>query len=129
MQDNGTAPLGADALGYHATNITAKPPRPVDWLTPPLSTPREPVRVWSQDYYSGNCLRASSATTGDKGGDYGHGGATRIRLQDFGSTGWAVSGDGYTFEQPTGITLDVFGDGERVTLAAALRFLADTIDP
>ena len=129
MQDNGTAPPGADALDYYADTIKVSAPRPVNWFKPPIGTPREPVRVLSQDFYHFNVLKAESATTGDKGGAYGHGGATRIRLQDFGSTCWAVSVDGYTFEQPTGITLDVYGDGERVTLAAALRFLADTIDP
>lgn len=65
-------------------------------------------------------------TTGPKGGDAGHGGASRIRIEESGGTAWEVAvnykGENYVFSDSDlrSVEIRVFGDAEMENLQSAL---------
>lgn len=65
-------------------------------------------------------------TTGLKGGDAGHGGAARLRLEESGGTSWEVMvharGETYVFSESDlkSVEIRVFGDAEMENLQNAL---------
>ena len=75
-----------------------------------------------------NILDCWIGTTGECGGDAGHGGHTYIKLENPGGTAWKATIDGKEYDDPKSIRIDVYGDAELRTLAKALKFAAKKLE-
>jgi hypothetical protein len=74
--------------------------------------------LFSREFSDANILEAAVDTNGFQGGDTGHGGETRIWLQDLGSTDMEVKPNG------RGVIITFRGDAELRTLIRALYWMA-----
>jgi len=78
-------------------------------------------------------LRATVATTGYQGGDAGHGGQTKIVLDDLGNTDIEASFVEEVIPTPGGdvlrrLAINLGGDAELRVIIKALRFSADALE-
>ena len=74
--------------------------------------------------YDCNILRVAAGTTGACGGDSGHGGRTRIEIEDLGGTD-------IEFEIEPGkrqVNIILGGDSELGTIIEGLRFVVETLE-
>ncbi len=93
---------------------------------------RDPVDlsvVGEEEFVSANIIRAYVATTGQRGGDCGHGAKTLIELIDDASTSWLVivhkrNGERVIIDQPDRVSILLCGDTEIDTIARALEFIS-----
>jgi hypothetical protein len=94
-----------------------------------------------QTFVSANLLEVEVTHNGYKGGDAGHGGFVTIKLSDAGSTAMdtvvvfnnmtkvnhlhhlSETGEGFSIEQPSSVSLTFKGDTERDTLIESLEFI------
>jgi len=67
-------------------------------------------------------LEYEVGTTGEAGGDWGHGSRVYLRLENQGSTGWKITATDNKVEIILG------GDGEIEAIKQALRFMLQTLE-
>jgi len=75
--------------------------------------------------FSGICiLKAGAGTTGYRGGDTGHGGRTRIELEDLGNTDISFEVRG---GEEKSLIINLGGDAELDVIIKALEFIAGVL--
>lgn len=87
------------------------------------------VEVRRHTIADANILDVEVVTTGPKGGDYSHGAWATVKLINTASTAWDVDVDYDDFLGLRHVCIEVQGDSELRTLAAALRWAAEQLDP
>jgi hypothetical protein len=79
------------------------------------------MRIYETTIQSANILRVAAGTTGLCGGDSGHGGRTRIELEDAGGTDMEFR------VTDNGLVIELGGDSELSTVIEALEWAAKTL--
>ncbi|MBI4129772.1 hypothetical protein HY468_00495 [Candidatus Roizmanbacteria bacterium] len=83
----------------------------------------ENVHAFRANFYDANTLQVQAGTTGERGGDTGHGGRTFFSLKDLGGTDISIT----TGEDGTSLEVSLGGDAELRTITSALQFILDAL--
>lgn len=84
-------------------------------------------KVYEKEFTSACILKASAGTTGYRGGDTGHGGRTRIELEDIAGTDINFTvreGEG---GEKKSLFIDLGGDAELGVIIEALEFIVGVL--
>jgi hypothetical protein len=84
------------------------------------------VNGYEKEFVSACIMKAEVGTTGDKGGDTGHGGRSYIHFQDLGSTDMKV----VPYKTPydcSGVIIEFGGDCELDCLIDSLQFMLEKL--
>jgi hypothetical protein len=82
----------------------------------------EILRMYEQTLQQANILRVAAGTTGEMGGDGGHGGMTIFEIDGGNSTCMEVKTDGDRC-----VRLEFAGDSEMDTIIEGLEFIVNTL--